>query len=179
MHQPLNDLITTLSPNSTAAEITATLEQIAQSNPDPITLDQCLRKTAKATGTGLKPVRQSYEMMLKKLNIKPVDLGLALAQHLLADKYNDGLHLRLTKDGLFDAFEKSHWKHQTKDAIRADLQSIAVDYKGHTDKSLHSMVSDALGSLCDYLGSNADVMSLTDEPLPVINCLNGEVWIDP
>lgn len=179
MLQTIEITISQLLPSSTSIEITAVLEQIAYSNPDPIALDQHLRRIAKATGSGMKPIRQSYDIILKKLNIKPVDLGLAMAKDLLATKYNDGLHLRRTSDGVFYFFDKSHWKHQPKDKIRAELQTIAIECKGQTDKPLHAMVSDALGSLSDYLGVGHDVMSLTDEPLAVINCLNGELWLDP
>lgn len=136
MLNSVDSAISALSSISTSADITAVLEQIAQAAPDPITLDQWLRRVAKATGIGLKPVRQSYDITLKKLNIKPVDLGLALAHELLAEHYNDGIHLRLTKDGQFYCFEESHWKHQTKEKIRAELQAIAVSYKAHTDKPL-------------------------------------------
>ena len=133
----ISSAISKLTSTSNGEEIYAVLKMIAEATTGPIMLDQFLRKLAKATGTGLNPVRQSYDIVLKKLNIKPVDLGLAMAKDLLAKHYNNGLHLRLTNGGLFYFFDKSHWKHQSKEKIRAELQTIAIEYKGHIARRHH------------------------------------------
>lgn len=173
-----HSLIQNLHAKSPADQIHLVLEAIATISPDPITLDQFLREIAKRVQTGLKAVRQTYDMVLKKLNIKPVDLGLAIARELLQTVYNDGISLKMMKDGFLHSYESTHWVPMSEHKIRANLQAVAVKYKGLTDKTLHALVNDSLGSLKDYLGSNQDVLSLVDEPLPVINCLNGELWID-
>lgn len=179
MNSPFNDLIKNLTPQSLPEQTQAAMEAIAMASPDPITLDQCLRKIAATVQSGIKAVRQTYDIVLKKLNMKPVDVGLSIARDVLATSYGDGICLKLTQDGLLYAYNKTHWARMSENKIRAQLQEAAVNYKGLTDKSLHSLVNDALGSLKDYLGSNQDVLSLTEKPLPIINCLNGELWIKP
>lgn len=168
---------TNLTTQSQASDIHAMLDTLAAAESDPIVIDQTLRKIAAATQIGLKPIRQSFDAALKKLNLKPVDMGLAIAQEVLSKKYGDGLSLKLTKDGALYAYEKTHWVRMSDSKVRADLQEAAVKYKSQTDKSLYSIVSDAWGSLKDYLGNNQDALSLTVTPQPIINCLNGELWI--
>jgi len=176
MNASINSLIAQLGAQNPIEQTHAVLALMAQATPDPITLDQWIRAIAKKVGTSIKAVRQNYEITLKNLNIIPPDLGLFIATEMLNTKYGKGIYLKQTPDGFFYSYAGSHWAKTTEAKIRSELQEIAIPYKGMTDKTLLSLVSDALGSLKDYLGSNQDVLALTEEPLPVINCLNGEVW---
>lgn len=172
----ITSLIDQLSAKAPPSQFHNALEVIASAELDPITLDQYLRKIAKRLDAGIKAVRQTYDIILKKLNLKPTDLGLAIAKDLLAKQYDGGIGLKLAKDEALYAYGTTHWERASEHKIRAELQEIAAAYTALTSKSLHSLVNDALGSLKDYLGNQG--MVLTDDPLPVINCLNGELWID-
>lgn len=168
-----------LNPKSTGEEIRAALTFIAKTGSEPIALEQQLRAVATHTKTSLKAVRQNYDMVLKNLNLKPVDIGLSIARDFLDKKHETGIRLRFANDGFFFAYSGTCWLRVSEGKIRSDLQEIAVEYKQLTDKTLHSLVSDALGSLKDYLGSNQDILSWTEEPPAVINFLNGELWLLP
>lgn len=175
----LTTLIDNLTAKSPSGDIHAVLEAVANIAPDPITLEKLLRTVALRVQTTMKAVRQTYDIVLKKLNMKPVDLGLAIARQLLAQDYKDGIRLKLTLDGFLYVYAETHWVRLSENKIRAQLQEVAAEYKGLTDKTLHSLVNDALGSLKDYLGSNQDALSLNEEAMPVINFHNGELWINP
>lgn len=97
------DQIKALNSASDTAAINAVLETIAVSSPGPIELDLFLKAVATQLDLGIKPVRQSYEMILKKLSILPVDIGLAIAQELLDTRYGGGTSLKLTQDGFLYA----------------------------------------------------------------------------
>lgn len=171
-------LIDGLNPQSQPDSIHAVLKDIAITSPDPIILEKLLRRIAQRVQTSFKAVQQSYEILLKRLSIKPVDIGLSIAQELLKEKYSDGICLRLTSDGVFLAYTGTHWMRIEESKIRSQLQKIAVNFKGTTNKTLHAIVLDALGSLKDYLGHNQEAISLNENAPPVINCKNGELWIN-
>lgn len=155
-----------LNTQSTAGEIHAALEVLAHSIPDPITLDQCLRRIAKKVDSTLKAVRESYHCVLKKLNIMPQDIGHAVAKKVLDTVYESGFHLKMTPDGIFHVYDKSHWRRTSDHLLRAQLQEAAVEYKALTDKSLHSIVNDALGSLKDYLGTDRRLRKVVPVVIP-------------
>ncbi len=166
-----------LNPKSTGEEIRAVLAFIAKTGSEPIALEQQLRAVATHTKTSLKAVRQNYDVVLKNLNLKPVDIGLSIAKELLMTQYGEGTNLKFGPDGFFYAYSGKCWGQIAEAKLRAGTQAIAAKYKGMTDKSLHSMVSDAIGSLKDYLGSDQSVFAHTEEPPPVINFENGELWL--
>lgn len=72
-----------LNPKSTGEEIRAVLAFIAKTGSEPILLELQLRAVATDIKTSLKAVRRNYDMVLKSLNLKPVNLGLAIAKELL------------------------------------------------------------------------------------------------
>lgn len=166
-----------LTVQSTAEEIRAVLTFIAKTGSEPIALEQQLRAVATHTKTSLKAVRQNYDMVLKNLNLKPVDIGFSIAKELLTNKFGDGTRLKLGKDGFFYAYSDKCWGQIEELTLRSSVQEIATKYKGLTDKSLLSMVSDAMGSLKDYLGSSQTILALTEVPPDVINFMNGELWL--
>jgi hypothetical protein len=45
------------------------------------------------------------------------------------------------------------------------------------DQRFSSLVNSAWACLNDILGTDDDVIGLVDTPQPVVNCLNGELWI--
>jgi putative DNA primase/helicase len=177
MTSNLENLIQSLNTKSTEGEMMAVLIELAISKPNPIILDKNLRAVATLLKVGLSPVKHTYDMLLKNMNFKPVDTGFTIAKEVLDTDYSGGMHLKLTKDGFFHAFEKTHWIRMSEDKIKSQLQEVAVKYVSLSNKTLHSLVNDALGSLKDYLGTNQDNLSPTQPPLPIINCLNGELWI--
>lgn len=174
---PLFDIAKALTPQSPPSATYETLGTLAKSSPEPLTQEQFLRLVAELTKTGIKVVRKTYDIVCKKLNIKPVDMGFSIVREFLDTFYNGGIYLRQAKDGSFYGYNGRHWEIVNPQKLRSGLQEIAVKYKAMTSKSLHAIVSDAFGTLKDSLGSNEDVFLSDDEIKPVINCLNGELWI--
>ena len=44
--------------------------------------------------------------------------------------------------------------------------------------NMQQLVSNAKKTLDFMLGSDEDLMGFNSDPLPVVNCVNGEVWLD-
>lgn len=167
-----------LHAKSSPDETHSALEKLAESASDPLTQDQFLRAVAEQTGAGLRSVRKTYESVRQKLNLAPLDIGLSICQELLDTLYAGGAELSLSQDGTFFCYTGTHWESVLPQTIRGELQDIALKFKGLTNKSLHSIVNEAFGTLKDRLGQYGCFFSLQGEIKPVINCLNGELWFN-
>lgn len=174
----LFNLIETLSKQSESAAIQEVMEAIAHYQPQPLECDKLLRALARQIGAGIKVVRQEYNMTLKKLNLVPLDLGFIIAQTTL-DTFYGKKSLKRYPDGNFYVYDKTHWRMTTQDQVRSYIQQIAGEYliQAEDKVSLKSLVNDAYASLCDFLGTDEDVLNFEDGPPPVLNFLNGELWI--
>jgi putative DNA primase/helicase len=171
------DITKYLNPKSPSDETHSALEKLAESGSDPLTQDQFLRAVAEQTGAGLRSVRKSYEIVRQKLNLVPIDIGLSICQELLDTTYAGGAELSLSQDGTFFGYAETHWEAVSPQRIRGELQDVALKFKGLTNKSLHSIVSEAFGTLKDRLGQYGCAFSVQDEIKPVINFQNGELWL--
>ncbi len=167
-----------LSKISTHDDIKDVMNKIALGQFPPIELDRLLRLVSQKTGSGIKVIKQEYDLILKELNLVPMDVGFDVAKAMLVKFYN-GSNLKLYPDGNFYTYDKTHWRLTTKDQVRSNLQNVAADFLIYCNKSLQALVSDALSSLSDYLGTDIDVLNFQETPEPVINCKNGELWINP
>lgn len=176
-YNTVHKLTQTLSKQSEHATIHNVLEAIALYQPPPFELDKLIRLMAHQVGSGIKVIRQEYKMTLRKLKLTPPDAGFTIARETL-DKFYGGTKLKRYPDGNFYTYDGTHWRLTTTDQVRANIQAIASDYLHQVENtSLKSLVSDAFTSLCDFLGTDEDVLNFQEEPYPIINFLNGELWI--
>jgi len=166
-----------LNAKSSPDETHSALEKLAESDADPLTQDQFLRAVSEQTGAGLRSVRQTYEIVRKKLKLAPIDIGLSVSKELLDIFYAGGAELSLSQDGTLFSYTGTHWETVSPQRIRGELQDIAIKYKALTKRSILSIVSEAFGTLKDRLGQQGCVLSLQGEIRPVINFKNGELWL--
>lgn len=96
-----------------------------------------------------------------------------------ADHFNDGAHLRRCADGSYWTYRTTHWKETTDSSLRRLLLEEANKNLPVDGASLTTLVGQAKTLLDDMMGTDDDVMGFNDDPSPVVNCANGEVWIEP
>jgi putative DNA primase/helicase len=158
-------------------EVKLLLQKTANATLALIAEDEVLTAISKQTGANfdkLKQVLSLYQLMASGASH---DEPLALALRVLANSFNDGTHLIRCMDGCYWRFNGRHWQETTGDAISKLLLTEAT--KSPTDSSsLHRLVSSAKKTLDIFLATEEDVLGFNDDPEPVVNCSNGEVWID-
>jgi putative DNA primase/helicase len=97
--------------------------------------------------------------------------------HLVLDRYfRGGNHLMLSTDGRFWHYDVRLWRPvQDQWVARKVLETI----QGNPVKNQKtaSLLNQVLTLLKARLAVEEDVLSFVDNPPPVINCTNGEVWI--
>lgn len=166
-----------LTPTSSTADIKAVLTQAVAAKPSPIETSKLIDAIAAAT----KQPKKALSAELKQISqqgIATSDAALIVAQKLLASEFN-GTHLRRGVDGQYWRYQETHWLPTTDASLSSRLMLMAVSNPFLINgKSVSALVSSAKSCLDHLLGTDEDVMGLADNPLPVINCLNGELWIE-
>jgi len=106
------------------------------------------------------------------------DAAEALMQLTLDQHFSAGQHLLRAADGKFWEYDKRLWRAVADDWVSGKVLQVlqANPIRGQKTASLLAQV---LALLKAKLAVRSDPLSFTAEPQPVINCANGELWIDP
>lgn len=97
--------------------------------------------------------------------------------NVLARFFQRGQHLLFARDCQFWVFENTHWKtmpiHLLKKRILEVIESSSFSKQGNKA----SLINNVVELLSAKQASDHDLLRFSDEPLPIINCQNGELWI--
>lgn len=104
----------------------------------------------------------------------PKDLGLRAAHLTLNRHYAGGGHLIRAVDHSFWAYNGTHWVRRTDEQVMHDIIGVVAEM---VDNKVASTMGSALAVLIAMQAAPGDVLRLAEEPHPVINCQNGELWI--
>lgn len=112
----------------------------------------------------------------------PTDLGQYLAELVLQQYYGDGAHLVYTAEGQYWEYDHTHWVPRSEADVDGCINSAAVRLRAELSTaagvSVSAMMSQAahiLRAMCARKGRDV----FHEAPPSVINCQNGELWIDP
>jgi len=167
----LDGLVNNLDKSSPPEKIEEALALVALQNP--IQQVATLKQIKSATGIGLGTQRE----MIKDQLCAPTDLGLEIADIVLAKYFQNGDHLVRAMDCSFWSFTGTHWQRMTDEQIQ---KRIVAEIEAKADHTINtaSIANQALKIMIAKQAADGDVLRLTDEPLPIINCKNGELWIN-
>ena len=118
---------------------------------------------------------QGIGVLRKLLAGATTDEGLQVAGECLEQYYASGDHLILTMDRSFWAYTGTHWQRVTDPMVKHNVLEIVKALK---PKDIYARTMNAAFSL--LVASQAapgDVLRFREEPPPVINCRNGELWV--
>lgn len=164
---------------STLDAIKQVLTCLAYGNFDPLETDMIITAVASKIEPGKKPLNQLLKTIIQELGLVPNDLALEVARTVRDQSFNGGAHLFRCPDGSYWAFIETHCRRTTKANLRRLLVEEANKVRHlYEGKNLSTLVNSAMQCLDDLLGTDDDVMGFNDDPYPVINCLNGELWIE-
>lgn len=105
---------------------------------------------------------------------QPEDEGLRTAHETLFRHYAGGKHLIRAMDRNFWAYTSTHWVRRNDEQVKHHVLKVATDLY---DDNVAGIVEEATKVLTYDRAAPDDVLRLTSEPHPVINCKNGELWI--
>ena len=103
------------------------------------------------------------------------DPGEQLAQTVLDRHFGGGAHLRHEKDGQFWRWNGKHWEAIDDRFLQRLILDTAktLPTKAHT----RALVHEAFALLGMLQSSEDDLLHINDDPPPVINLRNGELWL--
>jgi P4 family phage/plasmid primase-like protien len=105
------------------------------------------------------------------------DLADDLSDYVLANHYAGGKVLIHGPDGRFWTFDSTHWKPVHDDVIKRRILD-ELHARPKTSQATSTAVEQCFRLLQIKTTRNSDVLGFSDNPKPIINCLNGELWID-
>jgi putative DNA primase/helicase len=165
-----------LSKESAPAEIEKLLQSAAEAALSLIEREKLIALIHSRTKIKKQILTQQMTSCLSKGEPVLQDDAYGLARLVLKKYFAGGKHLRFAPDGRFYWFMGSHWVPIPDPYLGNRLLDEATK-SFPAAKSLSSLVSNAI-NLLEHLVVADESLWLNNEPLPVVNCANGEVWID-
>ena len=129
-----------------------------------------------------KFAKLSNRVRMEMLNYGTYDLAHCLAMETLKHKFHNSDWLINSVNKQFWWFNGKYWKVVTNDYVDKNILHELEQFKKKLDpcskineKSLYTQAS---GFIRTRTAQCDDVLDLKGEPKPVINCQNGELWIE-
>ena len=173
------EMTTTLAKTSGPDQVADVLRATALAELDPVAENMILIAIQGKTKLPKKPLRLRLRMIQQEAGLSPNDAALAIARKVRNEHFGNGAHLVRCVDRNYMRFEQSHWVETTDEHLlklifeEANKCAMLPESGG-----LASVTSEAKRCLDYLLGTDEDVMGFNDDPSPVVNCANGEVWIE-
>lgn len=160
--------------DDTAKFASTTVSDLVRVKATPIKLDRALKELSRRTGVSIAILRKTHGKMASPAH--GGDIGRYYTEHTLKEHYEHGDHLLRSIDKSFWAYSGTHWKRVTDEQVQNRiLETIENDPPG--EESQAAVLSAALKLMTARQASQEDLLHLTQEPPPVVNCQNGELWI--
>jgi len=159
-----------LTEDSSSEEIEKAL--VAVRPLSAVRLDKALKVIKKHTGIGLGALRKMI-----KASSESGDLGDVVMRATLDKSYAGGDYL-IVVDSCCWVYTGSHWERVPDELVKCEVIKAA---RHHLDggATLSSLTNQAMNLIEGEQALGGDPLRLRDTPLPVINCRNGELWLDP
>lgn len=145
------------------------------------------------TGISISALRRTAkDMDIKAKNASMSEMdqdpGIYIARELVDQRYAGGRHLICYQGGQFWAYGGTRWAQIADSVLRSQLQVIAETQWKHLKKmwawlgkkpsTLSSLVDGCLHSLANLVVVAGDPLGLSRPRPSVVNCLNGELWLE-
>ncbi|MFD1191583.1 DNA primase family protein [Phenylobacterium conjunctum] len=148
---------------------------IAASQALPVPPPNLLGVLSDRTGLPMARLKMAEAHIQRQCDLKRSSPAAALALDTMAQTYELGLHLAVNPDRSLMEFVGTHWAPMSDHKLRGVMSPMLL-CRPDTYGGSASIVDRAIKLVKDLAPSADDIMS--GDPPPVINALNGEVWID-
>ena len=166
-----------LTEQSRPDAINDVLAGIYEAKLDPVSLRMALAAIKHRTGLPLGDLRRGLDDIRAKHDGPLEDLGLKVARITLAEFFADGNHLVRGVDKCFWAYTGSFWTRLTDEQVLNRLVDVVERHVPPEEASYRTVADAAFRLMTGLRALPGDVLRLTEEPPPVVNCRNGELWI--
>lgn len=169
----LAEQLTAESPN---ADIIKAIKASIQSDAiDQIKAQKIIMKTAGLSRGELnKVIAQVKEKLID-------DLGRTLANNTLKNRFCNGKTIIMNNNGQFWLYDGKYWQPVIKDyvgkIITEELDAMRAR-NAEIEIKENTIVNDAVSIIGRLSSTKDDALGLRKKPAPVLNCLNGELWLD-
>lgn len=104
------------------------------------------------------------------------DPAIALMKIVLDKWFDGGKNLTMQENG-FWRFAETHWVTASDNWIKGRVLRAATKSGIKLKSNTASVLKQTLDLLQSHLAPTEDLLGYVSSPLPIINCVNGEVWI--
>jgi len=168
------DLANGLYPTATEEEIIVAIRAAIQSGTieKVKALDTIRTKLGWTKGQLTEVIKQIQERIAE-------DLGRMLAEKTLNIKFHKGRGLVLSTSNQFWKYNGTHWIIVTRSFVGKMVTQVLDAMRDKVDINVKetSIVNEAVSILERLVAVDNDMLNLRGRPNPVVNCLNGELWI--
>ncbi len=140
---------------------------------DLVSHERLLKLIKKCTRIPLQVLRE-----MAKGGDDQEDLALKVVGIALEQYWSNGEYLINYIDRQFYEYTGTHWQPITDDQVKKKLLEVIKDTIPPGTANYSNVLNASLNLLQAQQAAEGDVLRLTQEPLPVVNCQNGELWID-
>jgi P4 family phage/plasmid primase-like protien len=168
------DALTSDSPPEAISDVVA---MVYTADLDPISKRMVFTAIKRTTGIPMGDLHKSFAAIRAKDQGPAVDIGLLVAKTVLSNYFAYGDHLVRGVDKCFWAYTGTHWTRLTDEQVLNRIIDVVERTVDPDDSSYRTAAEAAFKLLTGMRALPGDVLRLTDEPAPVINCRNGELWL--
>lgn len=159
-------------------DIGSVLEMVQSARLSALQESAVLNSIKSRTKTPVSALRAALAEITSRGMIGSPDEGLAIAKTVLNRFYADGAHLIRAMDKSYWTYTGTHWTRITDEQVFAKVLEVVQTVGSAKRKDYRALAESAARLLVGLTAADGDVLRLTEEPPPVINCRNGELWID-
>ena len=143
----------------------------------PVRMAVILSTAKTKSGTAIGDLRAQVKDLRKNGGASPEDMGQRIVNETLNRFYQGGKHL-IRANGQFWEYAGTHWSMKSDEQISNTVMGVIRESIRPEDIGYSSALSQALAILRADRAVQHDVFRFKEAPLPIINCLNGELWIN-
>ena len=166
-----------LQRESGPAAVNEVLLLVHQAQLDPVSRRMILESIKDRTGLPLGELRSGLAAIRSGQDGPLEDIGLKVAKTTLEHHFARGDHLVRGVDKCFWAYLGTHWMRLTDEQVLNRVIQVVERIVDPEDGSYRTIADAAFKLLTGLRALPGDVLRLTEEAPPVINCRNGELWI--
>lgn len=169
--KPISAAIQKLNRESEAQEVENILSRLSTENISRLQTDEYLKDIKDRTIYGLTGLRAQLSQLEK-------DVPNMIANKVLERHYNNGKHLVRNDDKCFWSYNGKHWEPISDELLQNRIHEVVENTLDEGKSNFACVMRDALALMIAKCSGTIDPLQFRKRQPPVINCQNGEIWIN-
>ena len=169
------DIANKLHPNSDEGDIIKAIRAMLQAGTiEQARVMKIISKTLGMTKAEINGIIQQIKEQIAE------DLGRILAEKTLEGKFHKGKGLVFNNNGQFWGYNGKFWEPITSAYVGKKVTEVLDLMRKKVEVNIKetTIVGEAVATLTRITATSKDALRLREKPYPVINCNNGELWIN-